>query len=102
MLWPFEFRDCYSRNRETNLLQISPMFNERIHNINCWTMGPEIFKKYPEFYSDIPTIDHIPAVVSGSGFFGMVKVARRSNSGEQQDEDLELVRIQQRRSRLLE
>ncbi|TLD27775.1 hypothetical protein E2P81_ATG11063 [Venturia nashicola] len=66
ILWPFEFRDCYSRNLKTGQYQISPQFDERIGDINAWTMSGEIFKKWPEFYSDIPSFNHIPASISNT------------------------------------
>ncbi|KAE9978908.1 hypothetical protein EG328_001207 [Venturia inaequalis] len=66
ILWPFEFRDCYTRNLETGQYQISPQFDERIGDINAWTMSGEIFKKWPEFHSDIPSFNFIPASMSNS------------------------------------
>jgi len=66
ILWPFEFRDCYTRNLETGQYQISSQFDERIGDINAWTMSNEIFKKWPEFYSDIPAYNHIPSSVSNT------------------------------------
>jgi len=62
--WPYEFRDCYIHNTETGLYDISPTFHERISDIKHWTMGAEIFEQYPEFYSDFPTHNHIPASIS--------------------------------------
>lgn len=58
--WPYEFRDCYTRNVDTGLYKISPTFHERITDIRCWAMGKEMFKQYPELYGDIPTWNHIP------------------------------------------
>ena len=58
--WPYEFRDCYTRNLDTGLYKISPTFHERLSDIRCWTMGMEIFKQYPELYSDMPAWNHIP------------------------------------------
>ncbi|KAK5076416.1 hypothetical protein LTR64_006104 [Lithohypha guttulata] len=59
--WPYEFRDCYTRNTETGLYKISPTFQERVTNIRAWTMSMGMFKQYPELYADIPACDHIPA-----------------------------------------
>jgi hypothetical protein len=64
ILWPFEFRDCYTRNLQTGQYHISPQFDERIGDINAWTMESDIFKRWPEFYSDIPAFNHIPASVA--------------------------------------
>jgi hypothetical protein len=66
ILWPFEFRDCYSRNLETGQYEISASFDERIGDINAWTMSGDIFKRWPEFYSDIPAYNHIPGSVQDS------------------------------------
>lgn len=66
--WPYEFRDCYTRNTETGLYKLSPLFHERIHDIRHWTMGREMFQEYPELYGDLPTWNHIPASVSGAGY----------------------------------
>ncbi|CZR68785.1 uncharacterized protein PAC_18684 [Phialocephala subalpina] len=64
ILWPFEFRDCYTRNTETSQYNVSQAFEERITDINAWAMGPGMFEKWPEFYSDIPTFIAIPGKVS--------------------------------------
>ncbi|KAK5958806.1 hypothetical protein OHC33_000649 [Knufia fluminis] len=58
--WPYEFRDCYTRNVTTGLYRISPTFHERVTDIRCWTMGNDMFKQYPELISDIPTWNFIP------------------------------------------
>ncbi|KAF2416420.1 hypothetical protein EJ08DRAFT_576436, partial [Tothia fuscella] len=63
ILWPFEFRDCYTRNLQTGQYHISPQFDERIGDINAWTMESDIYKRWPEFYSDIPAFNHIPSCV---------------------------------------
>ncbi|KAJ9616472.1 hypothetical protein H2200_000191 [Cladophialophora chaetospira] len=62
--WPYEFRDCYTREIETGLYKVSPMFDQRLADIKCWTMGPDIFKRFPELYSDMPTFNHIPQAPS--------------------------------------
>ncbi|OAP56254.1 hypothetical protein AYL99_09433 [Fonsecaea erecta] len=60
ILWPYEFRDCYTREIETGLYKFSPMFDQRLRDIKAWTMGPDIFNRFPELYSDMPTFNHIP------------------------------------------
>ncbi|KAJ4348854.1 uncharacterized protein N0V89_010233 [Didymosphaeria variabile] len=61
LLWPFEFRDCYTHDLETGLFKISRLFDERINNIDCWTMGPDFFKRFPELSGAIPgSIRQIP------------------------------------------
>ncbi len=64
ILWPYEFRDCYTREVGTGLYKVSPMFDQRLSDIKCWTMGPDIFQRYPELYSDMPAFNHIPQTVS--------------------------------------
>lgn len=51
----------------TGEYEISRTFSERVLDLGCWTMGPGMFKRYPEFRSDIASIDSIPQSVSGSG-----------------------------------
>ncbi|KAH7141902.1 hypothetical protein EDB81DRAFT_691369 [Dactylonectria macrodidyma] len=58
--WPFEFRDCYKKNAITSQYSISPDFEERLQDINSWTMTVEFFSHFPEFYSDIPCSQDIP------------------------------------------
>lgn len=62
--WPYEFRDCYTKNIETGLYCISASFHERISDIRHWTMGIDMFKQYPELYGDIPADNHIPASIT--------------------------------------
>ena len=62
--WPFDFRDCYTRNAETGVYKVSALFDERISDIKSWAMGPDIFKQFPELYGDLPTFNHIPTSIS--------------------------------------
>lgn len=64
--WPYEFRDCYTRNVETGLYRISPTFHERINDIRYWSMGRDFLKQYPELYSDIPAWNHVPASLAST------------------------------------
>jgi hypothetical protein len=66
VLWPYEFRDCYTREIETGLYKVSPTFDQRLSDIKCWTMGPDIFKRFPELYSDMPSFNHIPQTPSSA------------------------------------
>ncbi|OCK74267.1 hypothetical protein K432DRAFT_311070 [Lepidopterella palustris CBS 459.81] len=75
ILWPFEFRDCYTRNTTTGQYMISTTFNERITDINAWTMAGDMFKQWPELYSDIPAFNHIPGKVSDKTPFRTVPLA---------------------------
>jgi len=67
ILWPYELRDCYSRNATTGHYSISSSFDKRLFDINAWTMSDEIFKKWPEFYSDFPGYNRMPMTVSTAG-----------------------------------
>ncbi|KAJ9645458.1 hypothetical protein H2204_001038 [Knufia peltigerae] len=64
ILWPYEFRDCYTHEVETGLYKINPTFDQRLSDIKCWTMGPDIFQRYPELYSDMPSFNQIPQKMS--------------------------------------
>ncbi|CAG9996368.1 unnamed protein product [Clonostachys byssicola] len=59
ILWPFEFRDCFSRNVLTGQYSISPAFQERIDDIRSWTMSSDMFNAWPEFLADIPVYNPI-------------------------------------------
>lgn len=54
MLWPFEFRDCYTYNLETGQYALSTAFEKNIRDINCWTMKAAMYERWPEMRSDIP------------------------------------------------
>ncbi|KAL2881988.1 hypothetical protein SGCOL_002727 [Colletotrichum sp. CLE4] len=69
LLWPFEFRDAYKKSVVTGQYQISPMFEQRISDINAWTMGMDFFTRFPELIADIPAFHSVaqaltPAVTS--------------------------------------
>ncbi|KAK7418714.1 hypothetical protein QQX98_003732 [Neonectria punicea] len=66
ILWPFDFRDTYMQNSQTGRFQISPLFEERIRDINTWTMSPDFFLQFPELYGDIPTYMGVPPSVSNA------------------------------------
>jgi hypothetical protein len=65
VLWPYEFRDCYSRNTTTGQYSISPSFEKRLYDINAWTMSDGLFRQWPEFYSDFPAYNKFPMNVNG-------------------------------------
>ncbi|KAK1474665.1 hypothetical protein CTAM01_15836 [Colletotrichum tamarilloi] len=51
IMWPFEFRDCYRRNIETRRYCVAPEFEDRIRDINSWTMSSDFFNHFPEICS---------------------------------------------------
>jgi hypothetical protein len=57
LLWQYDFRDCYTVNRHTGVYQLSYAFEERVADINAWTMGADFFKRWPELYGDIPSFE---------------------------------------------
>ncbi|KAF3812096.1 hypothetical protein GCG54_00009780 [Colletotrichum gloeosporioides] len=59
LLWPYEFRDAYKKSLVTGQYQISPAFEERISDINSWTMGLDFFTRFPELIADIPAFHSI-------------------------------------------
>lgn len=80
ILWPYEFRDCYTREVETGLYKLSPMFDQRLTDIRCWTMGPDFFRRFPELYSDIPAFNHIPLPLSPGAKIGQKKLLSTPSS----------------------
>ncbi|OHE92734.1 hypothetical protein CORC01_11952 [Colletotrichum orchidophilum] len=69
LLWPFEFRDAYKKSVITGQYQMSPMFEQRISDINAWTMGMDFFNQFPELIADMPAFNSVaqtltPAVTS--------------------------------------
>ncbi|KAF4980176.1 hypothetical protein FZEAL_3754 [Fusarium zealandicum] len=65
ILWPYDFRDTYMQNARTGKYQLSPLFEERLRNINSWTMSPDFFTQFPELYEDIPSYLGIPPALGG-------------------------------------
>ena len=88
LLWPFEFRDCYTHDLESGLYRPSRLFDERINDIKCWTMGYDFFQRFPELSSDIPlAVGQVPKPLC-SGIRQMKKrsslpASPRSNRGSQ-------------------
>jgi len=85
VLWPYEFRDCYTREIETGLYKVSPHFDERLRDIKSWTMGPDIFQRFPELYCDIPSYNTIPAnIISRSSRAQSLLLAAPPSTSEKQ------------------
>ncbi|VUC30185.1 unnamed protein product [Clonostachys rosea] len=66
ILWPFEFRDCFSRNVLNGQYSISSAFQERIDDIRSWTMSSDMFSAWPEFLADIPVYNPMGLSLSTS------------------------------------
>jgi hypothetical protein len=52
------------RDTEMGLYKVSPAFRERISDLKSWTMGPDLFKQFPELYADIPASSTVPRSIS--------------------------------------
>ncbi|CAO2652698.1 Nn.00g021090.m01.CDS01 [Neocucurbitaria sp. VM-36] len=61
--WPFEFRDCYNRNRSNGKLSIGAEFKACISDIKSWTMSTDFFGRFPELHGDIPAFRSIPVYI---------------------------------------
>lgn len=62
--WPYEFRDCYNRNRSTGKFSIGADFKACISDIKSWTMTNDFFGRFPELHGDIPAFRSIPMSLS--------------------------------------
>jgi hypothetical protein len=51
------------RDTEMGLYKVSPAFRERISDLKSWTMGPDLFKQFPELYADIPASSTVPGSI---------------------------------------
>ncbi|UZP38552.1 hypothetical protein NXS19_006368 [Fusarium pseudograminearum] len=54
----------FFHNTQTGKYHISPIFEERIRDINAWTMSTDFFTHFPELVEDIPAFMGIPASMS--------------------------------------
>ncbi|KAH7136987.1 hypothetical protein B0J13DRAFT_479811 [Dactylonectria estremocensis] len=89
ILWPYGFRDTYMHNSETGQFHLSPLFEERLRDINSWTMSPDFFVQFPELYGDIPSYLGLPLNVSNSGSAVVPYVPAARRLVERMDKDVE-------------
>ncbi|KAK1675291.1 hypothetical protein BDP55DRAFT_694225 [Colletotrichum godetiae] len=61
IVWPYDFRDCYTRNMQLGTYGLSPLFKEKIHDLRSWTMAPDFFAQFPELMQDIPKFPGQPS-----------------------------------------
>lgn len=59
--WPFDFRDCYTRNLHVGAYGLSPLFKDRLRDLRAWTMEPDFFAQYPELRQDVPQFPGQPS-----------------------------------------
>ncbi|KAF6829214.1 bZIP transcription factor [Colletotrichum musicola] len=83
--WPFEFRDCYRRNVVTGWYSVAPEFDERIADINSWTMSADFFGHFPEMYADIPAYQEVPRSL---GWRESKSFVARSHKGRREDTEI--------------
>ncbi|KAH7191261.1 hypothetical protein DER44DRAFT_844575 [Fusarium oxysporum] len=60
ILWSDSFQDTFYHNAHTGKYHISPLFEQRIRDINAWTMSTDFFTHFPELSEDIPAYMGIP------------------------------------------
>ncbi|KAM0346277.1 hypothetical protein ACHAPU_005704 [Fusarium lateritium] len=63
ILWQEGFRDTFYHNAHSGKYQISPGFEQRIRDLNAWTMSTDFFERFPELNEDIPAYLGIPPSV---------------------------------------
>lgn len=59
-LWPYEVRDTYVRNRQTNLYHFSRAFLDQADDLRSYTLETQFFALYPEFKGDAPVYEDVP------------------------------------------
>jgi hypothetical protein len=63
ILWQDGFQDTFYHNAHTARYEISPLFEQRIRNINAWTVSTDFFAYFPELNEDIPAyIGILPSI----------------------------------------
>ncbi|KAH7140240.1 hypothetical protein B0J13DRAFT_557400 [Dactylonectria estremocensis] len=61
IIWPFEFRDCFTQDANQGRYRISSVFEQTIRNSRSWTMERDFFGSFPELHQEIPVfLDIIP------------------------------------------
>ncbi|EWY83370.1 hypothetical protein FOYG_13201 [Fusarium oxysporum NRRL 32931] len=77
ILWTDSFQDTFYHNAHTGKYHISPLFEQRIRDINAWTMSTDFFQHFPELSEDIPAYMGIPASMGGVHPSAVVPSSRR-------------------------
>ncbi|KAF4435365.1 hypothetical protein F53441_13537 [Fusarium austroafricanum] len=67
ILWQDSFQDTFYHNAHTGKYHISPLFEQRIRDINAWTMSTDFFTHFPELSEDIPEFMGVPISIGGVG-----------------------------------
>ncbi|KAM0241367.1 hypothetical protein ACHAP5_007641 [Fusarium lateritium] len=77
VLWQDGFQDTFYHNTHTGKYQISPVFEQRIRDINSWTMSTDFFARFPELNQDIPAYMGIPPSVEEMQSTAVIPTIRR-------------------------
>ncbi|KAL9562735.1 hypothetical protein ACKAV7_013299 [Fusarium commune] len=77
IVWTDGFQDTFYHNAHTGKYHISPLFEQRIRDINAWTMSTDFFQHFPELSEDIPAYMGIPASMGGVHPSAVVPSSRR-------------------------
>ncbi|KAM0190286.1 hypothetical protein ACHAPA_010762 [Fusarium lateritium] len=77
ILWQGGFQDTFYQNTHTGKYQISPVFEQRIRDINSWTMSTDFFARFPELNQDIPAYMGIPPSVEEMQSTAVIPTMRR-------------------------
>ncbi|KAF5022189.1 hypothetical protein F66182_5776 [Fusarium sp. NRRL 66182] len=76
ILWPQGFQQAFYHDAHTGKYQLTPMFDQRIRNINAWTMSPDFFSHFPELSQDIPAFMDVPSSVGGTSTAAIIQADR--------------------------
>ena len=60
VLWPLDFRDCFSQDTQTGQYRIATRFENTIRRMESWTMEREFFSHFPELMQTIPVFLALP------------------------------------------
>ncbi|KAG5760954.1 hypothetical protein H9Q72_010939 [Fusarium xylarioides] len=77
ILWTDTFQDTFYHNAHTGKYHISPLFEQRIRDINAWTTSTDFFQHFPELSEDIPAYMGIPASMGAVHPSAVVPSSRR-------------------------
>jgi hypothetical protein len=67
LLWPFGIEDSFTRSPDTGLFQLTPEFQRRSDDINCWTFGPDMYEEFPMIFGAAPSRGTIPGRMNRPG-----------------------------------
>ncbi|KAH7166465.1 hypothetical protein EDB81DRAFT_782306 [Dactylonectria macrodidyma] len=88
IIWPFEFRDCFTQDANQGRYRISSVFEQTIRNGRSWTMERDFFGTFPELHQEIPVfLDIVPPPPRfGAWDFGQPPSGRAIQHGSSYEE----------------